>query len=70
LLHLAGVFIPILPEVMWDVIDAPVPYIVGVNKEPTHMSFEGLEIVVADLNKCTISPPGVITDEIPNRKQL
>jgi hypothetical protein len=65
-----GVFIPILPEVMWDVIDAPVPYIVGVNKEPTHMSFEGLEIVVADLNKCTISPPGVITDEIPNRKQL
>lgn len=32
-LHWQGVYIPVLPSSLWDVLDAPIPYVIGVHAD-------------------------------------
>lgn len=50
-----GAFIPILPDTMLDILDAPFPLAVGLPRYPDHRPL--VDFVVVDLDTNTFSPP-------------
>ncbi|KAG8072620.1 hypothetical protein GUJ93_ZPchr0006g43965 [Zizania palustris] len=63
-----SLLIPVLPNDMLDFLDAPVPYIVGVQNKTSDVHFRLLNAVVIDANKNQIKSASV--PQLPQQREL
>lgn len=65
-----GILIPILPNIMLDCLDAPVPIILGLQSLPTERSQALSEFLIVDVDNNSCQLPICNFEQLPQRKAL
>jgi len=65
-----GVFIPILPHCLLDCLDAPVPFVLGMQAIPENRVSQMEEILVIDIENNTATLPKEHFEGIPFKKKI
>ncbi|KAA8523309.1 hypothetical protein F0562_009732 [Nyssa sinensis] len=63
-----SLLMPVLPDDMVDFLDAPVPYIVGVEKKTTEVQSKLTNVILLDANKNQVRSPTL--PQLPQHKEL
>jgi len=65
-----GILIPVLPALMMDCLDAPIPIVLGLQTFPEHRSDALSELFVVDVDNNVSVRPRNNWEDLPDRKQL
>eukprot|EP01122_Echinamoeba_exundans_P005100 TRINITY_DN15278_c0_g1_i1.p1 TRINITY_DN15278_c0_g1~~TRINITY_DN15278_c0_g1_i1.p1 ORF type:complete len:646 (+),score=147.76 TRINITY_DN15278_c0_g1_i1:139-2076(+) len=65
-----GILIPVLPSIMMDCLDAPVPIVLGISEIPPEREGTLGDLLVVDVDKNEMTLPNIHYEELPNKKEL
>lgn len=65
-----GILIPVLPSIMMDCLDAPVPIVLGVPQLPEDKHGRFDDLLIIDIDKNEMRLPVTQYEDLPNKKEL